>query len=377
MHSQIPKRMMAGTGPICDADLHLNDSPQALAPHCSMPWRKSLEMMGKAPQRYLDISGYSVGMRQDPPIPGGHPKQSVSTAREMRDALDMLGIDAGILMPDHLLLLANLANTEYVIELMRSYNRWLIAEWLQEDNGLYGAIIVCSQDIDSSVQEIERYATTKNVKAVFLPTSGVSPLWGARRYDKILAACEAADFPVILHSVSVVSNSFPNQLEQFENQYARNVLMHSFAMQANLVSLMHTGVPVRFPKLKIAFTEAGISWVPHILWRLDRFHAEVRRTVPFLEERPSDYAKRCMWYSTQPIEEPDRPEQLVEVMHTIGTDRIMFASDWPHHDFDHPVAIRKLPLTPEERHHILWQNCANLFKLPMPARYAKTKEAVS
>ena len=51
-------------------------------------------------------------------------------------------------------------------------------------------------------------------------------------------------------------------------------------MMANLSSLIHTGVPARFPKLKIAFTEAGVAWVPLTMWRMDRAYNETRKEVP-------------------------------------------------------------------------------------------------
>jgi predicted TIM-barrel fold metal-dependent hydrolase len=128
---------------------------------------------------------------------------------------------------------------------------------------------------------------------------------------------------------------------------------------------MHSGVPVRYPKLKIVFTEAGVAWVPMMIWRMDRYHQEFRRIVPFLEERPSEYVKRQMWFCTQPLEEPDRPGELVEVMsHYGGADRTVFASDWPHHDFDHPRGLLRLPLTPEDRNKILGETAVKLFKLP-------------
>jgi predicted TIM-barrel fold metal-dependent hydrolase len=212
--------------------------------------------------------------------------------------------------------------------------------------------------------------------AVYLPTAGVDPLWGHRRYDPILAAAEAADLPVVLHSVTVISPAFPTQLNQFENAFARQVIGHTFAMMANLVSMMHTGVPARYPKLKIVFTEAGVAWVPSMIWRMDRYHQEMRRTVPFLEERPSDYVKRQMWFATQPLEEPVDPRHLVETMeHYGGADRTLFASDWPHHDFDHPRGLARLPLTPEQRRKIMGENALGLFKLPMPQRLKQKEHA--
>ncbi|MGY4501390.1 putative TIM-barrel fold metal-dependent hydrolase [Bradyrhizobium sp. GM24.11] len=359
---------------VVDADIHVNDLPEFLAPYCEMPWRKSLEILGTTPRRYLDIPGYAPAFSLSPPIPGGHPFRSVNTPKAMREELDILGIDYGILVPDHLLLFATLPNIEYATALSHAYNRWLVAEWIPEGSGLFGALMACPQNPADSAKEIERYATTPGICAVYLPTAGIDPLWGARRYDPIFAAAEAAGLPVILHSVTVVSPVFPAQLHQFENPFARSVIGHPFSMMANMVSIMHTGVPVRFPKLQIVFTEAGVAWVPMMMWRMDRYHQEYRRTVPFLEERPSEYIRRQMWFATQPLEEPLDPKHLVETMeHYGGADRTLFASDWPHHDFDHPRGLAKLPLTQEQRRKIMGENALSLFKLPTPKRLIQTE----
>jgi predicted TIM-barrel fold metal-dependent hydrolase len=310
----------------------------------------------------------ATSMRPDPVMPGGQPRLRVNNAKQMREELDAIGVDDAILIPDNLLLFAPVANIDYATAVVEAYNRWLVAEWLHDGNKLWGAIMACPQNPEASAKEIESYANTKGVKAIYLPTAGVNPLWGHRRYDCIMAAAEAAGLPVILHSVTLISPAFPMNQDQFENQFARQVLTHPFSMMANLVSLMHTGVPARYPKLKIVFTEAGISWVPHMMWRMDRYQQEFRRQVPFLEERPSEYMKRQMWFATQPVEEPAVPAEMVEEIHQCGgAERIVFASDWPHHDFDHPRALMKWPLKPEEHERIMWKNAAELFKLPVAA----------
>src|SRR5690606_13503758 len=105
---------------------------------------------------------------------------------------------------------ATLPHVEYATALSHAYNRWLVAEWLEEDNGLFGAVMACPQNPIDSAKEIERYAEIPAIKAVYLPSAGIDPLWGARRYEPILAAAEACDLPVILHSVTVVSPAFPS-----------------------------------------------------------------------------------------------------------------------------------------------------------------------
>jgi predicted TIM-barrel fold metal-dependent hydrolase len=146
------------------------------------------------------------------------------------------------------------------------------------------------------------------------------------------------------------------------------MLSHSFAMMSNLVSLMHTGVPARYPKLKVVFTEAGIAWVPYMTWRMDKYHQEYRRIVPVLERKPSEYLREQMWFATQPIEEPEDPTHLVDTIRHIGEDRVIFASDWPHHDFDHPRGIVNLPMSQELKRKVMGENALNAFtRIAKPA----------
>ena len=367
MTVHIPERLKGNDMIIVDADVHVSDTPGGIAPYCDMPWRKSLDVLDRTPQRYLDIPGFAPNLYLDPPIPGGTVARSVRSAAEMREQLSALSIDIGVLFPDHLLQFALLPNIEYATVLSHAYNRWLMAEWLTREPGLYGALLACPQNPEDSAREIEQYAKEEHIVAVYLPTAGVNPLWGHRKYDPIMAAAEAANLPLLLHSVTVISPAFPTQLDQFENVFGRHVLSHSFAMMANLVSLMHTGVPARYPKLKFAFTEAGLAWVPYMMWRMDKDYAEYRRIVPFLEKRPSEYMKERMWFSTQPVEEPDNPQQLVETIEPLGgADRILFASDWPHHDFDHPKTVLNLPMPPEMKRKIMGENALELFNIPAP-----------
>jgi predicted TIM-barrel fold metal-dependent hydrolase len=353
---------------IVDADIHVNDTPGALAPYCDEPWRRSLEELDGASYPYLQVPGFAPNMRLDPPIPGQHANRSVPTAAEMRVALSGLGIDIGILFPDHMLLFAGIPNIEYATFLARAYNRWLLQEWLREEPGLYGVVLASPQNPEDAAAEIRRYAKEDRIVGIYLPTAGVNPLWGHRKYDPIFAAAQETDLPVCLHSVTVVSPAFPCQLDQFENHFGRQVLSHAFAMMANLTSIIHSGVPARFPGLRVVFTEAGIAWVPYMMWRMDKYFNEYRRMVPFLEKRPSDYIKERMWFATQPIEEPDNPKDLVATIDLLGgPERVLFASDWPHHDFDHPRTIMKLPMPAEAKRKIMGENALDLFGIPTPA----------
>ena len=82
-----------------------------------------------------------------------------------------------------------------------------------------------------------------------------------------------------------------------------------------------------------------------------------------LQERPSHYMRR-FYYGTQPIEEPDERTDVVRQFELFdGENQAMFASDWPHHDFDHSQFVFGLPFPPEARRKIMGLNAARFFGL--------------
>jgi predicted TIM-barrel fold metal-dependent hydrolase len=350
---------------VVDVDVHIHDRPGALAPYCEMPWRKTLEFVGSLPYGYIDVPGFAPAMLAWPVLPNasGNRRNTVSSPTEMRQDLDDLGVDIGVLFPDYLLLHAAIKQTDYAVAVARAYNRWLVEEWLDHTEGLTGALVAPHHDPLAAAEEIRRYAGHRNVVAIYLPTSCVEPLYGHRRYDPLYDAAQETGLPVFFHSVTTVHPAFPFNLHGFETGLAAHALAHPVSMMANLLSMLETGVPVRFPSLRIAFTEGGIAWVPWIMLRLDKEYGERRREVPLLKERPSTYIKE-MFFATQPIEEPDRMRDIATIISLFeGEDNVMFASDWPHHDFDHPSKVLQVPLSDEVRRKIMGENALRLLNL--------------
>lgn len=342
---------------IIDTDVHIQDVPQEWAPYCDMPWRRSLEKNDQIAVGMFDFGPQHL----DPTFPGGQPRRDVFTPEQMREELNNLGIDIGVLFPNYMLLLSMIPNREFASALARGYNAWLVDKWLRDDYGLKGAIAAAPQDPLDAARQIDLYGRERNVSAIFLPCAGVHPYYGDRSYDPIYEAAQSVGLPIILHSVSVVHPVFPFNLNEFDTAVARHTLAHPVSIFANLISMITSGVPVRFPDVKIAFSEAGISWVPFLMWRLDKEYTEHRREMPFLQDKPSTYIKR-FYFCTQPIEEPDDPHALVNLMKMFdGENNVMFASDWPHPDFDSPSKVLQLPLSPESKKKIMGGNAARFF----------------
>jgi predicted TIM-barrel fold metal-dependent hydrolase len=79
---------------------------------------------------------------------------------------------------------------------------------------------------------------------------------------------------------------------------------------------------------------------------------------------PSEYMKE-FYYSSQPLERPTNIRDLEWIFKAFDAENhLMYASDYPHWDFDTPSAIYDLPfLSREAKEKILGQNAKKLFRL--------------
>jgi uncharacterized protein len=128
------------------------------------------------------------------------------------------------------------------------------------------------------------------------------------------------------------------------------------------VSLVAEGVFQQFPDLKFVLTEGGVAWMPHLMWRMDKNYRALRQLVPWLTEMPSAVIRRHIRLTTQPIEEPENPKHLLNIFDMLGSDRmLLFSSDYPHWDFDNPLAaFRTLP-DGDLKRRILRENALETF----------------
>jgi len=116
-----------------------------------------------------------------------------------------------------------------------------------------------------------------------------------------------------------------------------------------------------FPALKFVFIEGGFGWIPSLGHRLDRNWQRMRSGLPHIKRPPSEYLREHFWVTTQPMEEPDKPAHLLEIMEAIGFDRILFSSDYPHWDFDDPFVVVPASLGDERRKQIYSGNARALY----------------
>ena len=107
-------------------------------------------------------------------------------------------------------------------------------------------------------------------------------------------------------------------------------------MQAQVASMVLEGVFERYPRVHVVLVEGGFAWGPSLGWRLDRLWSRMRDEVPHAKRPPSEYMRQNLYFTTQPMEEPEQPDDLLLTFEQIGWDRVVFSTDYPHWDFDDP-----------------------------------------
>jgi predicted TIM-barrel fold metal-dependent hydrolase len=121
-------------------------------------------------------------------------------------------------------------------------------------------------------------------------------------------------------------------------------------MMAAATSLIMCGVCDRFPRLKIAFLESGGGWMAGWLDRMDRHFDDVGMNDTGLSTRPSEIFHRQCFISFEPVE-----GSLRYLADYIGSDNILWATDYPHADGfpDAANMIKRMGLQPQTLTNVL------------------------
>jgi predicted TIM-barrel fold metal-dependent hydrolase len=132
-------------------------------------------------------------------------------------------------------------------------------------------------------------------------------------------------------------------------------------LASHLVSLIAHGVFERYPSLRLLMVEAGVAWVPGLLWKMDDQYRSVRAEVPWMKRWPSEVFQRHVRLTTQPLEGPTDRDSLIAVLDAYGAaDVLCFSSDYPHWDTDQKDHVaRTLPRGWHQR--VFHDNAAQLY----------------
>ena len=347
---------------IIDVDIHPKASAEDLRPFLSQRWWDHLQTYGtRGRQGFAKGFPYPksqpLASRRDSwPPGGGLPASDLDFMR--RQHLDFYGIEYAIMNPlsptgqgDQ--------NDEFSAAMAFAANEFQLEGWNRRDPRLLASVVVPYEDGEAARAEIKRRAGDRRFAHVLL-RSRTCELMGKKRYWPIYEAAQEAGFPVGVHVFG--TSGRPASNSGWPSFYIEDMTEHASCCQAQVTSLIMEGVFERYPGLKIVMIEAGFAWLPALGWRLDKIWKRLREEVPHLRRSPSEYIRDHLWVSTQPMEETENPEHLLDLMNWVGWDRFMFASDYPHWDFDDPLVALPPALDEARRTKIYSGNARALYR---------------
>ncbi|MBV8697376.1 MAG: amidohydrolase [Bradyrhizobium sp.] len=346
---------------IADCDVHPSRAtPTELYPYLARRWHAHLETIGAGPYHGMMIGppypkGQPNASRRDAYPPEGGPQGS-SLSFMQKQHLDPNNVALGVLNP--LGTGQGLRNQDLAIAVCAAINDWQIEKWTSKDSRLKASVVVANEDGPAAAKEIRKRAGDKNFVQVLLLSRNTEPL-GQRRYWPVYEAAEEAGLPIGIHAFGYGGN--PITASGWPSYYIEEMVGHSQCQQAVLASLVLEGVFERFPKLKAVMIEAGFGWAPSLMWRLDRAWQRLGAEVPHLKRPPSDYIREHVWWTTQPMEDPERRDHLFDVVDWIGWDRLLFATDYPHWDFDDPSRVLPAGVSDANRDAFYLGNALKLY----------------
>ena len=247
---------------------------------------------------------------------------------------------------------------------VQAYNDWMVEEWCADSDGrLIPLIIIPLWDAHAAAAEIHRNAA-RGVHAVCfseIPPHLGLPSIHSGYWHPFFQACEETNTVVNMHigSSSSMPKASPDAPEavgsalQFNNAFA------------SMIDWLFSGNLIKFPNLKLAYSEGQIGWMPYALERADRvweMHEPWTHAKAMIPEPPSTYfTGRIYGCFTD-------DQHGLDSLDVIGTDNICFEVDYPHSDTTWPDCkdyVEKLcaNLEPDVAYKVLRGNAIDMLSL--------------
>ena len=214
-----------------------------------------------------------------------------------------------------------------------AFNRWLEEDWGFAYQGrILSAPLLSLADPAAALAELDsligRGARLVHLRPAPVPSAGGPRSLGHPAHDPVWARLAEAGIPVAFHLGDSGYTRYaaawggPAEFEPFTTRDPLNsILVDDRAIYDTMASMITHGVFHRHPALKVASIENGSDWVALLAKRLRKKANQAPKWFP---EDPLDVLRRNVWVT------PYYEEDIPALAQTIGVDKVLFGSDWPH-----------------------------------------------
>ena len=256
---------------------------------------------------------------------------------------------------------------EAVKVLFTAFNKWLYEDWgFDFQNTIFAAPYISLCDVDFAVEELET-VLNKGARVVCIRPAAVwtsdgpkSP--GDKMFDPFWSLLNESGVPLVIHAGDSGYSSQGYADDGFgasfggAASYTPSIKAFNIERAALdwLMTMSLQRMYERFSNLRIVSVENGSSFLPDLFRKLPQ---QKNKLMGWFKEDPLELFKRHVWIN--PFWEDD-PYEVAELM---GTDRVVFGSDWPHIEgmpspLDYVVEVKEFPQ--EDQRKILLDNALEL-----------------
>lgn len=281
---------------------------------------------------------------------------------------DIDGVDAEVLYPGVMRSLDRGANAAARLATAEIYNEWMADFCKYDPKRLIGVGVVPSIDDEDGKNIVK---ATRHAHKLGLPTvypvqkDGGQPI-NHPNAEGFFRTCEELGMPISIHASMGRNPYFRNMTPEYQKLTGSREMivgLTPMGMAENIALLIFSGVLMRYPKLKIVLVEGGVGWIPWVLERLDHtFHVHRPYMGSKITELPSEtFAKH--FYATFGEESSG-----IRLRDMLGTDNLMWASDYPHSDTSWPKSREQIErltagLPAAEKRKLICDTAAKLYGL--------------
>ena len=283
--------------------------------------------------------------------------------KERLRVLDSEGIDISVLYPGLALSLGAIQDRALAVASCRVYNDWMAEYCSANPDRLVGVAALPLQDPAAAASEAKRAVRELGLRGAFArPNAHNGVAWHDLAYTPVWEALEELDVPITFHPAGLWD--MPGASQAMAHMMApgtHHALILFFDDYLTLANLVYAGVLERHPKLRVAILECGGGWIAHWMDRLDEFTESYGWQLGHLKLKPSEYFLRQGFVSFDPGE-----HTMGALTKFIGTDTMIWASDFPHSDAKYPGVVDELrehttDLTPDARAKLFGLNALRLY----------------
>ena len=306
--------------------------------------------------RYQDVGGripHQSSMRE--PVEDKSVHRDVTLSRR---AMEGLAVDYMVVFPTPMLFIGMHPQVEMEIQLCNAYNRWLTQKVMPGDDrikGGGGSDSLHGEDDADQLRGGRFTVTSTRYKPVH-----------SNEYMPLYAKIQETGKPIAFHAGYHWQDPSLATVNSFLGMHS---LGFTWCNIVHMTNWILNGIPERFPGLNSLWIESGLAWIPFVMQRLDDQYLMRQSEAPLLKKMPSDYMRESCFYSCQPMEKSSDVGLKATLEMIKAETQLLFASDWPHFDFDSPRVIYDIPhLSEQQKKKILGLNAAKLFGLPQTPR---------